>query len=130
MTIKQKFQISRNFPPLIVADISANHNQSLNQALAIVDTAADAGADAVKVQTYTPDTLTLDVHTGDFFIKNKKNPWKGNSLYHLYQTGYTPWQWHKTIFNRCQKRGLIYFSTPYDDFVRSYVGIVYMVLFF
>ncbi len=101
-------------PPLVVAEMSGNHNQSLERALAIVDAAADAGAEALKIQTYTPDTMTLDVAGGEFNIVDKTSLWNGKSLYQLYGEAYTPWQWHRAIFDRCRERGLIGFSTPFD----------------
>ncbi len=100
--------------PLIIAEMSGNHNQSLERALAIVDAAAKAGVDAVKIQTYTADTMTLDISEGEFFIADKGSLWKGESLYHLYQKAYTPWEWHKPIFDRCKELGIIGFSTPFD----------------
>lgn len=101
--------------PFIIAEMSGNHNQSLERALQLVDLAADAGVDAVKLQTYTPDTMTLDIHTGDFFIERDSNLWKGQSLYNLYKEAYTPWEWHEEIFNRCEKHGIIGFSSPFDE---------------
>ncbi|KJX68471.1 N-acetylneuraminate synthase family protein, partial [Parageobacillus thermoglucosidasius] len=95
--------------------MSGNHNQSLERALKIVDLAAEAGVDAVKLQTYTPDTMTLDIHTGEFFIKSETNLWKGQSLYNLYKEAYTPWEWHEAIFERCKKHGLLAFSSPFDE---------------
>ncbi len=100
--------------PLIIAEMSGNHNQSLEHALAIVDAAARAGVDAIKLQTYTADTMTLDISEGEFFIADKGSLWKGESLYHLYQKAYTPWEWHKSIFERCKKLGIMGFSTPFD----------------
>ena len=100
--------------PFIIAEMSGNHNHSLERALAIVDAAAAAGVDAVKIQTYTADTMTLDIDEGEFFIKDKDSLWSGESLYHLYQKAYTPWEWHEPIFKRCQERGIIGFSTPFD----------------
>jgi pseudaminic acid synthase len=107
--------IGRNHKPFIIAEMSGNHNQSLDRALAIVDAAADAGADALKLQTYTADTMTLDIDEGDFFIDDSSSLWKGSSLYKLYQEAYTPWEWHKPIFDRCRERGIIPFSTPFDE---------------
>ena len=100
--------------PLIIAEMSGNHNQSLERALAIVDAAAKSGADAIKLQTYTADTMTLDISEGEFFIEDKDSLWKGESLYHLYQKAYTPWEWHKPIFDRCKELGIMGFSTPFD----------------
>jgi pseudaminic acid synthase len=118
--VKAKFKIanrfiSRDFPPFIVAEMSGNHNQSLKRALEIVEAAAKAGVDAIKLQTYTPDTMTLDVNTPDFFIEDKESLWKGRTLYNLYQEAYTPWEWHKPIFEKCRELGLIVFSTPFDE---------------
>lgn len=101
--------------PFIIAEMSGNHNQSLGRALAIVDAAADAGVDAVKIQTYTADTMTIDIGTGEFFISDKDSLWKGETLYHLYEKAHTPWEWHKAIFERCKERGIMGFSTPFDD---------------
>jgi len=107
-------EIGAAFPPFVIAEMSGNHNQSLEQAIKIVDAASDAGADALKLQTYTPDTMTLDLDEGDFFIANPKSLWKGKSLYQLYREAHTPWEWHKPIFDRCRERGLLYVSTPFD----------------
>ena len=98
----------------IIAEMSGNHNQSLNRALEIVDLAAEAGVDALKIQTYTAATMTIDKNDGEFFIEDKKSLWKGESLYSLYQKAYTPWEWHQAIFQRCKEKGIIGFSTPFD----------------
>ena len=102
-------------PPFIIAEMSGNHNQSLERALEIAETAAQAGVHALKLQTYTADTMTLDITEGEFFIDNPKSLWKGTSLYKLYQQAYTPWEWHKPIMERCLKLGLLCFSTPFDE---------------
>ncbi|PKQ70845.1 pseudaminic acid synthase [Raineya orbicola] len=107
--------ISLKHKPFLIAEMSGNHNQSLERALQIVDAAADAGADAIKLQTYTADTLTIDFRENEFFIADKNSLWKGKSLYELYQEAYTPWEWHKAIFEHAQKRGIIAFSTPFDE---------------
>lgn len=107
--------IGRGEKPFIIAEMSGNHNQSLERALEIVDLAAEAGADAVKLQTYTPDTMTLDIHTGEFFIESDTNLWKGQSLYQLYKQAYTPWEWHEEIFKRCEHHGMLGFSSPFDE---------------
>lgn len=109
------FTIAANAPPFIIAEMSGNHNQSLDRALAIVDAAADAGVHALKLQTYTADTMTIDSDEGEFHISDPNNLWQGTSLYKLYQEAYTPWEWHKSIFDRCRERGLICFSTPFDE---------------
>ncbi len=107
--------------PLIIAEMSGNHNQSLERAFAIVDAAAKAGVDAIKLQTYTADTMTLDISEGEFFIADKDSLWKGESLYHLYQKAYTPWEWHKPIFDRCKELGIMGFSTPFDATAVDYL---------
>jgi pseudaminic acid synthase len=106
--------IGNSHNPFIIAEMSGNHNQSIERALAIVDAAAEAGAHALKLQTYTADTMTLDIREGEFFIGDPKSLWKGRSLYELYQEAYTPWEWHKPIFDRCREKGIIGFSTPFD----------------
>jgi N-acetylneuraminate synthase len=95
--------------------MSGNHNQSLDRALAIVDAAAKAGAHALKIQTYTADTMTLDLREREFVISDPGSLWTGTSLYELYREASTPWEWHKPIFDRCRKVGLICFSTPFDE---------------
>jgi len=115
--------IGRTYPPFVIAEMSGNHNQSLKRALKIVEEAAKAGAHALKLQTYTADTMTLDIDDGEFFINDQKSLWKGSSLYKLYQQAYTPWEWHEPIFNRCKELGIIGLSTPFDatavDFLES-----------
>lgn len=101
--------------PLIIAEMSGNHNQSLERALEIVDAAANAGAHALKIQTYTPDTMTIDMDEREFHIGDPDSLWTGTSLYKLYGEAYTPWEWHKPIFERARELGLIAFSTPFDD---------------
>lgn len=107
--------IGEKHPPFIIAEMSGNHNQSLERALAIVEAMAEAGVDAVKLQTYTADTMTLDLAHGEFFIDDPKSLWQGKSLYKLYQEAYTPWEWHEAIFKRCRELGLIAFSSPFDE---------------
>ena len=101
--------------PFIIAEMSGNHNQSLERALEIVEAAARTGAHAIKLQTYTADTMTLDLKEREFFISDEKSPWKGQSLYDLYKIAHTPWDWHKPIFDHAKKLGLICFSTPFDE---------------
>ncbi|WP_413364926.1 pseudaminic acid synthase [Lysinibacillus sp. 3P01SB] len=108
-------EIGRNHKPFIIAEMSGNHNQSLERALKLVEIAAEAGVDAVKLQTYTAETMTLNVTSDEFVIQNKESLWKGESLYNLYQKAYTPWEWHKAIFNKCKELGLIAFSSPFDE---------------
>jgi N-acetylneuraminate synthase len=107
--------ISRDSEPFIISEMSGNHNQSLDRALAIVEAAAQSGAHGLKLQTYTPDTMTLDLDEGEFFISDDNNLWQGRSLYDLYQEAHTPWEWHKPIFDRARELGLIVFSTPFDE---------------
>ncbi|NGQ95646.1 pseudaminic acid synthase [Brevibacillus sp. SYP-B805] len=107
--------IGRNARPFIIAEMSGNHNQSLERALEIVEAAAKAGAHALKIQTYTADTMTLNLDEREFFINHPDNLWKGKSLYNLYKEAYTPWEWHKPIFDRCRELGIIGFSTPFDE---------------
>ncbi len=107
--------ISCSDPPFIIAEMSGNHNQSLERALNIVDEAAKTGADAIKLQTYTADSMTLDLQEKEFLISNPESLWSGRSLYDLYQEAATPWAWHEPIFNRCRELGLLCFSTPFDE---------------
>ena len=100
--------------PTVIAEMSGNHNQSLDRALAIVDAAAEAGAHAVKLQTYTADTMTLPLTTGDFLITDPTSPWQGRTLYDLYNEAHTPWDWHQPIFERCHHHGIQCLSTPFD----------------
>lgn len=101
--------------PFIVAEMSGNHNQSLERALEIVEEAAKAGVHALKIQTYTADTLTLNVDSPDFIISDNESLWQSRSLYDLYKEAYTPWEWHKPIFDRAKELGMIAFSTPFDE---------------
>lgn len=107
--------IGSGHEPFVIAEMSGNHNQSLERALEIVDAVASSGAHALKLQTYTADTMTLDLNEGDFFISDPCSLWKGTSLYRLYEEAHTPWEWHKPIFDRCRELGLVYLSTPFDD---------------
>ena len=112
--IVDKF-IGAGNPPFVIAEMSGNHNQSLDRALEIVEAAAKTGAHALKIQTYTPDTMTLDLDEREFHISDPKSLWAGTSLYKLYGEAYTPWEWHKPIFDRARELGIIAFSTPFDD---------------
>lgn len=100
--------------PFFIAEMSGNHNASLDRALEIVDAIADTGAHALKLQTYTADTMTLDIRDGDFLIEDPKSLWNGRTLYDLYEEAHTPWDWHAPIFERAKKRGMLAFSTPFD----------------
>lgn len=101
--------------PFIIAEMSGNHNQSLDRALEIVEAAAKTGAHGLKIQTYTPDTMTIDLDEREFHISDPQSLWAGTSLYKLYGEAYTPWEWHKPIFDQARKLGMIPFSTPFDD---------------
>ncbi len=112
--------IGRNNKPFIIAEMSGNHNQSIERALSIVDEAANAGAHAIKLQTYTADTITVK---GAYTINDENSLWNGKELHDLYKLAYTPWEWHKTIFEHAKKRNIIAFSSPFDttavDFLES-----------
>lgn len=101
--------------PFVIAEMSGNHNQSLDRALAIVDAAAATGVQALKLQTYTADTITLDVRGGAFEIKDDDSLWAGKNLHDLYKLAYTPWEWHKAIMDRAKSLGLVCFSSPFDE---------------
>lgn len=116
-------KIGADTPPFIIAEMSGNHNQSLERALEIVGAAAKTGAHALKIQTYTPETMTLNLDEREFHISDPKSLWAGTSLYKLYGQAYTPWEWHEAIFKRAKELGIIAFSTPFDntavDFLES-----------
>ncbi len=107
--------IGGDHPPFVIAEMSGNHNQSLERALEIVEAAAKTGAHALKIQTYTPDTMTIDLDEREFHISDPNSLWAGTSLYKLYGQAYTPWEWHKPIFDRARELGITAFSTPFDD---------------
>jgi pseudaminic acid synthase len=128
MTANQPIQvahytISSAHRPFVIAEMSGNHNQSLDRALEIVDAVADSGAHALKLQTYTPDTITFNGASEEFYIRDTKSLWADKNLYKLYAEAYTPWEWHKPIFEHAKKRGMIAFSSPFDatavDFLES-----------
>jgi len=108
-------EIGPQAPPFVIAEMSGNHNQSLDRALSIVEAAARAGAHALKLQTYTADTMTLAISEGEFFISDEQSLWKGKSLHDLYTQAHTPWEWHEPIMRRARALGLLCFSTPFDD---------------
>lgn len=120
--------------PFIIAEMSGNHNQSLEKALQIVEAAAKSGVDALKIQTYTPDTMTLDCVSPDFVIEDENSLWKGEKLYDLYKKASTPYEWHKPIFDKCKEVGIIGFSTPFDstslDFLESLNCPIYKIASF
>jgi pseudaminic acid synthase len=111
----QDREIGPGARPYLIAEMSGNHNQSLDRALAIVDAAAASGADAIKLQTYTAETMTLDVKSSGFVIEDEKSLWSGRQLFDLYQEAHTPWEWHAPIMARAASHGLHCFSSPFDD---------------
>ena len=105
---------NQNTKPFIIAELSGNHNNSLNHCMRSIEAAADCGVDAIKFQTYKASSLTIDCSNKDFLITDTKSPWYGKKLYNLYKIGSTPWEWHKKLFDKAKKCGLIAFSTPFD----------------
>lgn len=126
-------RVGPGFPALLIAEMSGNHNQSLDTALKMVDVAAEAGVDAIKLQTYTADTLTIDC-TNEFFQVKVNEDWKGKTLYELYGLAHTPWEWHQELQQYAESKGLIFFSTPFDetavDFLESMNVPLYKVASF
>ena len=108
-------RVGGDAPPLIVAELSGNHNGSLERALTLVDMAAAAGAHAVKLQTYTAATMTLNLNRDEFRINAPGHVWHGRTLYGLYEEAHTPWSWHAPLFERARRHGLLAFSSPFDD---------------
>lgn len=125
--------VHTNAKPYVIAELSANHSGALDTALAIVDHAADAGADAIKLQTYTPDTMTLNIDRPPFVV-GPGSPWAGRTLYDLYAEAQTPWDWHPALFARAAQRGLDCFSTPFDtsaiDFLEQFDPPAYKIASF
>lgn len=121
--------IGAEHPPFVIAEMSGNHNQSLERALAIVDAAAEAGAHAIKLQTYTADTMTLDARGGSFEINDPNSLWSGKNLHDLYKQAYTPWEWHAPIMERAQTHGLICFSSPFDESAVDFLNALDMPAF-
>jgi len=107
--------VGAGHPPFVIAELSGNHNGSLDRAIKLVEAAADAGAHAVKLQTYTADTLTIDVNSADFLVASKDSPWAGRSLHELYRQAHTPWEWHDPIMRRARELGMVVFSSPFDE---------------
>ena len=126
--------IDASSPPFIIAEMSGNHNQSIARSLEIVEAAARSGVNALKIQTYTPDTMTLDLNEREFRINDAKSLWNGRSLYELYTEAYTPWEWHDAIFEKARQLGLIVFSSPFDeaavDFLESLNAPCYKIASF
>lgn len=120
--------------PFIIAEMSGNHNQSIEKAFEIIDAAAAVGAHALKIQTYTADTMTIEKSDGEFFISDPKSLWKGESLYNLYKIAHTPWDWHKPIFERCKEKNILCFSSPFDatavDFLENLGAPAYKIASF
>ena len=130
----KNIKIGKGFKPVIVAEMSGNHNQSLERALKIVESAAKSGAKMLKLQTYTADTMTINSDKRDFYISDKKSLWYGKNLYQLYKTSFTPWNWHAKIKKKCDELGIIFFSTPFDetavDFLESLNVQIYKIASF
>lgn len=128
------FEVGGDNAPFIIAEMSGNHNGSLDRALELVEAAAKAGAHALKIQTYTADTMTLNIDSGEFLIEDPSSLWNGATLYELYEKASTPWEWHGPIFNRCHELGMIGFSSPFDatavDFLESLDVPLYKVASF
>jgi N-acetylneuraminate synthase len=120
--------------PFVIAEMSGNHNQSLERALDMVDLAASTGADAIKLQTYRPDTITLDASTPDFLVPSDSPLWKDRQLFDLYKEAHTPWEWHLPIFERARQKGIIAFSSAFDetavDFLESIGAPAYKIASF
>ena len=127
----EKYNIGPQQQPFMIAEMSGNHNGSLDRALKIVDMAAECGAQAIKLQTYTPDTMTININENEFHIGDKSSLWEGKSLYKLYEEAQTPWEWHKPIFERARKHGLVALSSPFDatavDFLESLDVAIYKI---
>lgn len=111
----ENFEISVNSRPFIIAEMSGNHNQSIERAVKIIEVAAASGAHAVKLQTYTADSMTIDHRGGLFDIKDETSLWKNRNLYELYKEAFTPWEWHEALFKCAKDNGIICFSTSFDD---------------
>ncbi|MET0155868.1 MAG: pseudaminic acid synthase [Rickettsiales bacterium] len=129
-----KHRIEAGCPPFIIAELSGNHNGSLERALEIVDAAADAGAHAIKMQTYRADTITLDSHKEAFLIRDETSLWNARRLYDLYEEAHTPWDWHASIMQRAEARGMTCFSSPFDfeavEFLESLDACAYKIASF
>lgn len=126
--------LAEGHPPFIIAELSGNHNRSLERALELIDAAAEAGAHAVKLQTYTPDTMTIDCTRPEFLIDNTKSLWNGRGLYELYGEASTPWEWHEALFARASERGILCLSSPFDasavDFLETLNCPIYKIASF
>ena len=133
-TRNTEHSIGQGMKPFIIAELSGNHDGSITKALELVDQAANSGVDAVKIQTYTADTMTLNIDKGEFLIDDPKSLWHGYNLYQLYEKASTPWEWHEAIFKRCADHGIIGFSSPFDatavDFLESLGTPIYKIASF
>ncbi len=109
------YTVGDGHPPMVVAELSGNHNKSIQKALDIIDLAADAGAHAIKLQTYTADSITIDCSHAEFSVNDPNSLWHGRRLYSLYQEASTPYEWHEALFEKCRQRGILCFSTPFDE---------------
>lgn len=114
-------EIGLHTPPFIVAEMSGNHNQSIDRAMEMIEVIASTGVQALKIQTYTPDTMTLNSNSSEFKINDPKSLWNGYSLYDLYSDAHMPWEWHNAIFKKARQHGLIPFSTPFDETAVDYL---------
>lgn len=121
--------VNNESAPFIIAEMSGNHNKSLQRALEIVEAAAEAGVSALKIQTYTADTMTIDIENPDFYIDDPNSLWKGKTLFNLYQQAYTPWEWHEPIFRRARELGIIPFSTPFDETAVDFLEELHVPLY-
>lgn len=116
-----KYTIGDDHPPFLIAEISANHNQSLSRIFRMIDEISKSGVEAVKIQTYTPESMTLNIRSREFIINDKKSPWKKKSLFEIYKEGSTPYKWHKKIFEYAKKKKILCFSTPFDDYAVDFL---------
>jgi pseudaminic acid synthase len=132
--MRHNFSFSKLNKPFVIAEMSANHQQSLSHALDIVEAAAQCGVDAIKLQTFTPETMTLDLAENEFRISDPKSLWYGSSLYDLYKEASLPWEWHEAIFKKSAECGLLCFSTPFDftavDFLETLHAPIYKIASF
>ena len=129
-----KYTIGKDSAPFIIAEMSGNHNQSIDRAIQILEAAAEAGAHAIKLQTYTADTMTLDLDNDLFKITDPDSLWHGRTLYDLYDEAHTPWEWHEALFKRAKELDIICMSTPFDatavDFLEKFDPSVYKIASF
>ncbi len=127
-TPKGKRVIGSDKPVFVIAEMSGNHNQDINRAYKIIDKAMEAGVDAIKIQTYTADTITIDCDN-EYFQVNVNDAWKGQTLYSLYKTAYTPWEWQPKLKKYAEKKGILLFSTPFDNTAVDFLEDMYVALY-